>query len=394
MTPHESPRHPGWRTGDIVRTVAIVILAYGAMRLFLRAHTLVFAAFLGVLFGLAVSAGATQLRRFRIPRGIGAGAIVVCVVALLAGFVAWTGPTVRQQSRELRERLPEAFAKADRWLGAHNGGLLGGLLAPAEEGADSVLSPTPSPAPSTQAVPHDSLSHLQSLRKQIFKGTSGGAGRFVVPVLSLTLAALSGMVLVLFLSIYIGADPDTYRDGILSLTPYTIRPRIAQVLDALSRALRRWLVTQLIAMITIGVITTIVLLVLNVRAAIPLGILAGLLEFVPTIGPIMSSIPAIAMAFIDSPEKAAIVAVAYFGIQFLENHILIPLLMKEGVDLPPVLTILTQGAMAIAFGFMGLFVAVPVLVTITILVKMLYVEDVIGQDASLPYTDQPVPAPR
>jgi predicted PurR-regulated permease PerM len=118
-----------------------------------------------------------------------------------------------------------------------------------------------------------------------------------------------------------------------------------------------------------------VLLALHVRAAVPLGILAGLLEFVPTLGPILSSLPAIAMAFVDSPEKALAVAVAYVGIQFLENHLLIPVLMKEGVDVPPALTIVMQALMAIVFGFLGVLVAVPLLASVLVAVRMATAEE-------------------
>ena len=134
------------------------------------------------------------------------------------------------------------------------------------------------------------------------------------------------------------------------------------------------------------------LLALDVRAAIPLGILAGLLEFVPTLGPILSAVPAIAMGFVDSPEKALFVALAYVAIQFLENHILIPVLMKEGIDLAPALTILVQAVMAIMFGFLGLLVAVPLLAVIVVCVRvgLLHEEpDVMSKDRS----DPPEPTP-
>ena len=124
-------------------------------------------------------------------------------------------------------------------------------------------------------------------------------------------------------------------------------------------------------MIVIGAVSTVVLMALKVRAAVPLGILAGLLEFVPTIGPIISSLPAIAMGFVDSPEKALAVAVAYVGIQFLENHLLIPLLMKQGVNVPPALTIVMQALMAIVFGILGLLVAVPLLAAIMIATRII-----------------------
>jgi predicted PurR-regulated permease PerM len=84
------------------------------------------------------------------------------------------------------------------------------------------------------------------------------------------------------------------------------------------------------------------------------------------------------MAFLDSPEKAASVAIAFWGIQFMENHLLIPLLMKGGMDLPPVLTILSQALMALVFGFLGLMCAVPALAATMVAVKMLYVESVVG----------------
>jgi predicted PurR-regulated permease PerM len=138
--------------------------------------------------------------------------------------------------------------------------------------------------------------------------------------------------------------------------------------------LRKWLVTQLIAMVVIGAVTTTVLLILKVKAAFALGVLAGLFEFIPTVGPLLSAIPSVAMGFLDSPEKAATVAVAYWGIQFLENHILIPLLMKGGMDLPPALTVITQALLALVFGFLGLMVAVPLLATVMVMVQVLYVE--------------------
>ena len=146
------------------------------------------------------------------------------------------------------------------------------------------------------------------------------------------------------------------------------------MMDRIAIVLRKWLVTQLIAMVVMCVVSTIVLLALNVKAAFALGVLVGLFEFIPTIGPILSALPAIAMGFLDSPEKAGYVAIAYWGMQFTENHLLIPLLMKSGLRLPPALTVITQALMAIVFGFIGLMVAVPLLATVVVMVEMLYLE--------------------
>jgi predicted PurR-regulated permease PerM len=131
-------------------------------------------------------------------------------------------------------------------------------------------------------------------------------------------------------------------------------------------------------------VTTIALLLLDVRAAIALGIIAGFLEFIPYFGPILSAVPAVAMAFLDGPEKALWVIFAYLGIQQLEGNLLMPLLMKEGLDLPPALTIIAQAVLALIFGFVGLLIAVPLLGTVMVPIKLLYVQDVVGDEVPLP----------
>ena len=300
---------------------------------------------------------------------------------------------MRTQYRELKQRLPEAFVKLDRWVGQREGGVVGTLLATSpdstqvaplsEQQQDSIALNEP--------IIGDSLVHLKALRARILSGRDGGATSYLFPVIHSTIEIAAGIIIIFFLAVYIGADPRLYRNGIVALIPHRSRERGEQVLEAITLALRRWLVTQLIAMLVMGVVATAVLTALNVRAALPLGILSGLLQFVPMAGPLISAIPAIAMGFVDSPEKAAAVMVAFYIIHFLESHVLIPLLMKEGVNLPPVLTVLTQAAMALAFGVMGLFVAVPMLVLVMILVKMLYVEDVVGDPTPLPFVTEPAP---
>jgi predicted PurR-regulated permease PerM len=372
----------------------VVLLVCAGAYVIFRAHNLIFVAYIGMLLGLAVSAGASRLKRFGVGQGLGAALIVAGSVALLVGFGAWTGPTVRTQYRELKQRLPEAFVKLDTWIGQRQGGLVGTLLS--ERPDSTVVAPVGALQADSigagEPIVPDSLAHLKALRERILS-PSAGATRYLFPVIHSTVEAAAGIVIIFFLAIYIGADPKLYRDGIVSLIPHRSRERGEQVLEAATTALRRWLFTQLIAMVVMGLVATAVLSALHVRAALPLGILSGLLQFVPMAGPLISAIPAIAMGFVDSPEKAAAVMVAFYIIHFLESHLLIPLLMKEGVNLPPVLTVLTQAGMALAFGVMGLFVAVPLLVLTMILVKMLYVEDVVGDPTPLPFVNEPPPRP-
>ena len=212
-------------------------------------------------------------------------------------------------------------------------------------------------------------------------------GHAFFTVFSSTLSALAGLVLILFITLFVGLDPGLYHRGLMHLFPHRNRKRAGEVLGAIAFALRRWLVTQLIAMVVIGLVTTGVLTVIGVRGAMALGIIAGLLEFIPFVGPIAAAIPAIAMGLLDSPEKALWIAIAFTIIQQSEGHLLIPLLMKDSLSLPPVLTILSQALMATVFGFLGLLVAVPVLASVMVPIKLLYVEDVVGDEIPVPGAD-------
>lgn len=374
-------RRTGWRNADVLRTASLVIAMYLLVRLVWFANALFLTAFLGILFGLAVSSGVDQLTRWRLPRGLSAGLIVVTFLGLLVGFGAWMAPTLHNQGVELRHRLPDAVDRVESWVNSRRNGFIGLLFSSlaSESRPDSATAGVPTPGAAVRpAQPTDSIKVAATLRDRL-GGQASRAGRYLFPFLSSTLEVVSGLFIIIFLSVYIAVDPALYRRGILHLFPHARRERMADVLTAVAAVLRRWLITQLIAMVTIGVVSTIVLAILGVKAAFALGLLSGLLEFIPTVGPIVSSLPAIAMGFLDSPEKALSVAVAYIGIQFLENHLLIPLLMKGGINIPPALTILSQALMAILFGFLGLMCAVPLLAATITGVKMLYVEDVMGE---------------
>jgi predicted PurR-regulated permease PerM len=369
----------GWRSRDIVRTASLVLAMYLFLQLAWFANALFLTVFLGMLFGIAVSAGVDRLQRWRIPRGMGAALIVTAFFALLTGFGASMAPTLREQGAELRLKLPEAVDRVEEWVNRRQHGIFGVFL-----GGTEASRPAATPA----AVPADSGKAAPSLKGRI-TSQLGGASRYLFPFLSHTVAAVGGFLLVVFLSIYFAADPELYRRGALALLPARRRVQGAEVMDRVAVVLRKWLVTQLIAMAVIGSVTTVALLILKVKAAFALGLLAGLFEFIPTVGPLLSAVPAIGMGFLDSPEKALLVGAVYVAIQFLENHILIPLLMKGGMDLPPALTVITQALLALVFGFLGLMVAVPLLATVMVTVQVLYVQKQPAQNSAAPQEYSP-----
>jgi predicted PurR-regulated permease PerM len=392
-------------TREVVRMLALIFGFYIAARLIWIAHPVIFLFFLGVLFGLPIAQGADWLEKRRIPRGVGVALILTVFLGLLIGGGEGMAPILRAQSKELQDRLPEAMDKIDAWLGHRANGVLGILfneesstdsvrIAAAARLSDSAEAEQPATGAldsSAGTIATDSLSTDSAgvlaggtagrattrrnevavggnLRREITKQMSGAQHSFL-RVLTSTFAVTGAFLLVLFIAAYIGLDPHLYHGGMLALIPLRERDRAALTMARLATTLRRWLVTQLIAMVVIGTVTIVFLFSIHVKAALPLGILAGVAKFIPIVGSIFAAIPAIAMAFIDSPHKALVVAIGYFVIQFVENHLLVPVLMKHGVNLPPAMTLGIQALMALLFGFLGLLVAVPLLAAILTIVR-------------------------
>lgn len=394
MVSRESSRLP---TRDVVRVLVLILGFYVLGQLLWIAHPVVFLFFLGVLFGLPLVQGADWFEKRGVPRAAGVAIILTVFLGLLTAGAIGMAPILRAQSKELQDRLPEAMDKIDAWLGHRANGVLGILFN--EESSDSLRTTaaqrsapndsTLAPVVVTDSAGADTLKAATrkavvrrpatraedvvaggNLRREITKQMSGAQHSFL-RVLTSTFAMTGSFLLVLFIAAYIGVDPALYHGALLEIFPERQRDRAALTFASMATQLRRWLVTQLIAMVVIGAVTTVFLAVIRVKAAVPLGILAGVLKFIPIIGSIFAAIPAVAMAFIDSPHKALVVAVGYLVIQFVENHLLVPILMKHGVNIPPAFTLGIQALMALLFGFLGLLVAVPLLAAILTVVRAL-----------------------
>jgi predicted PurR-regulated permease PerM len=392
MSPGSKASDPGWRTRDILRAAALVAGVYVALRLLWVGRSVFLIGFFGVLLGITLSAGVDRLQRFRIPRGVGALLIVLIGFGALTGLGLLIAPQISQQVGELREQVPQTLDRIERWVQQRAGGVADLIQAGQEQagqrpdttGGESGF-PRQQSDTSRQSGggPQGSQEPAVDIRQGLTQQLAG-AGRHFFAVFSSTVAVLGGLIILLFVAIFVAVDPGLYHRGLMHLFPHRARRKAGEVLSATAATLRRWLVLQMIAMVAIGSVTTVVLLLLDVKAAIALGIIAGLLEFIPYFGPILSAVPAIAMALVDGPEKAVSVALAYIVIQQLEGAVLQPLLMTAGLELPPVITILGQALFSLVLGFLGLLLAVPLLATVMVPVKMLYVRDVVGDDVSVP----------
>jgi predicted PurR-regulated permease PerM len=369
-----APR-PGWRTADVGRAALVIFAVWFGLQLLWSVSSLVFLVFLATLFGLAVGRGVDVLERYKIRRGIGSALIVFGVLGLIGGGLALSAPTLIEQSKELQNEFPAAVNKLQEWVDSkQRTGAIGALIKaaskPPEAAAGAAAAPASTVDPKAKTAAPAAPRPSDAFKAKLAEGLSK-ASSYLFSFVSSTLAVLAAFIALIFLVIYIAAEPDVYRGWMLAAVPATARPQVRRVLSEIASVLRKWLVTQLVAMAAIGSVTTIALLLLGVKAPFALGFIAGLMEFIPTVGPVLSAVPGVLMGFVDSPEKALVVGLAYWGIQFIENNLLIPWLMRGEMDLPPAITLVAQTLMALLFGFLGLMVAVPLTAAVLVPLRML-----------------------
>lgn len=315
-------------------TVGAVASAFALLWALANAFVLLFG---GILLAAAASAMAGALSRVtRLPRGLTLTVVVLGLPALFIGVMVLMGPGVLGEINQLHASLPAALDAADSWLQRDSGlGL--------------------------------------SLRDMI-----GNAGEAEVPWASLASYATVGVggvvnvVLLGFIGLYLAASPSFYLRGFLRLVPDDVRPRLAHALEAAGNGLEAWLVGQLMSMIVIGVLSGAGLWLLGVPMAISLGVLAGVLGFVPFLGPLLFTAVAVLFAFAQGPMQALYVLLLCVFVQQLEGEVITPLIQRWAVALPPLLTLMSVIVFGMLFGFMGILFATPMMVVVMILVQKLY----------------------
>lgn len=198
-------------------------------------------------------------------------------------------------------------------------------------------------------------------------------------LISSTVAALGGAAVALFIGIYLAAQPRLYQRGVMHLLPRKARPRAYEVMDEIGAVLRWWLVGRLVTMTAVGVAAGLGLWWLGVPLAFTLGVLTGVLEFIPYIGPFLAAAAPLLISFNLDPQLAIYVLMLYIGIQTAENYLLTPLVEQRAVALPPALVIFGTLLLAALAGPLGVVLGSPLLATCVVAVKLLYVEDVVEQ---------------
>jgi predicted PurR-regulated permease PerM len=357
--------------GFVARATLIVIAVWALARGLWIARNMVFVAFAAVLLAILFSLLVDRLEE-RIPRWGATVVTFLVFLALVAGFwlVAW--PQVESQVSTLAAEVPRVASELADWVQARYQEIL--PPPPAGEGqpgaAGAGAGGGAGGAAQRAGGGGEGPAALQArLRAEAVNLVSGA-----VPLLNTVMGTFTALLVILFTALFFVLRPAAYLDAALRLAPVDARPRLRSALVEAAEALKRWIAGMAVSMAVIFVATTAGLYLLGIPAALVLGMVAGLLVFIPFIGPILSAIPAMAMALTVSPITAVWVALLYFGIQQLESNALTPVVMREAVDLQPATTLLFQVVMGVLFGFLGLFLAVPILAAVRVLVERLYVE--------------------
>ncbi len=203
-------------------------------------------------------------------------------------------------------------------------------------------------------------------------------GNFLT-LFSNSLGIILNVLIVLVLTIMLLVSPAPYRQSFTLLFPASYRPRAEEILQQCEVSLSGWVVGTIFNMAIIAVLNAIALLILRVPLALANGVLSGVLTFIPNVGPTLITIPPILLALLESPGKAVAVLVVYIAIQQLESNVLTPLIMQRQVSLLPAVTLASQLIFATFFGFLGLFLALPLLVVTQVWLKELLVKDILNK---------------
>lgn len=310
-----------------------------------------------MLFGAVVVATVFRALADRICKltgwreGLAVAISIVLALAIFGGVIALFGAHIAQQMHALRETLPVAWQSFEQRVGDL------GLGAQLREIAEGVRRSS------------GSFANLSNALLSIGNG-------------------IAEILIVLFGGIYLAAQPRVYKAGVIKLVPAPGRALVAEAMEDSETALRLWLKGQLIAMIVVGLLTGVGLWFLGVPSALVLGILAGLLEFIPFLGPILSAVPAILLALAVSPDLALGVLLLYFIVQQFEGYVLTPLVQQYEVELPGVILLFSLLGFGILFGTLGVILAAPLTVVLYVLVKRLYVIEALHTPTPIPGEDR------
>ncbi|MBK5926441.1 AI-2E family transporter [Rhodobaculum claviforme] len=325
-------------TDMILLTAGLLLLAYLLGEVLL----LVFAA---VLLAVGLDGAARAIAaRLPVSRGWALVGVALGIAAVVLGALALTATRLVQQLRELQATLV-AFV----------------------EGVQARLS---------------ELGATAVIEDLDGGGLGGSAGDLAGQAMTFGMSAvgaLASAIILIVLTMFLAANPALYRGGLVRLVPPARRAMAQDTLSAIAHALRWWFLGQLASMVLLGVTVGLGLLVMGIELWFALAVLTALLTFIPFLGPLIATVPIVAVGFAEGTQTGLIVLIGYIVIQNIEGNVLVPMIQHKAVDLAPALLISVQVLLSLVFGVVGLMLAAPLTVVAMVAVQKIWVEHTLGE---------------
>jgi predicted PurR-regulated permease PerM len=337
--------------------IGIVLFAALLMVAWYFAATL-FLIFAGVLLGAALTAMTDGLGRLiRLPHAVRLGIVCLALAVLMLGVIVLGGATIADQAKVLSSTIKSQLVELKSFLDK-NGidtsyfDLANATAQQGDSNAAAQGTPTPHNLPSASTL-----------------ASSGGA--IVSQTLKLllgTVSAVGNIFIVLFLGLAFAAQPNVYRNGLLFLAPAKLRDRVTVIFDRIGETLERWLIAQILTMFVVFAVTWIGLAIIGIPSSFILGIQAGLLAFIPTVGALVAGL-IVVLASLGSGWVATLSAFALFlGVHALESFLLTPIIQRQALDIPPATLFAFQIFFGVVFGIWGLALALPLIAIIKVII--------------------------
>ena len=315
--------------------------------------------FAGMLLGVALNAFTGLLGRIvRLPHALRLTIVCLVLAGLLSGVVFLGGSTIVEQATALSDTIKSQLVSVKGFLQRN------GIDTSYLDLGNPAAKPTASLTPGTPgAVATHNLPSAGDI------ASSGGA--IISQTLKLlvgTLSAVGNFFIVLFLGLTFAAQPDVYRKGLLFMVPARHRARATIIVDRIGETLERWLMAQILTMAAVFFVTWIGLKIIGIQSSFILGIQAGLLTFIPTVGALIAGL-IVVLASLASGWVAAVSAfVLFLGIHALESYILTPILQRQALEIPPATLFAFQILLGVVFGIWGLALALPLMAVVKVMI--------------------------
>ena len=312
----------------------LALLAIGALLVW-QLRGILLLGFTSVLIAVALRAVSDPLARWtRLPAGLTLAAVIFLTIGFVGGSLALFGWRIADQYDEILHRVQLGLADASALVNSHS-------------------------------VGRWTLQHMASARID-------GAAAALTPALGSALGSLGqGLA---YTAIVLAIDPPRHLAGVLVVVPAAHKAIAETFLRRSGVILRKWLVSRLIVMVSIGILSSIGLTLLGIDGAFTLGLTSGLLTFIPLIGALLAAVPAILVALAQSPLLAVYVGLMYWAVHFIEGTFITPFVQDAEVDLPPVLTMYSAVVFTVLFGTSGIFLSSPLALMAIVAIQVFYLK--------------------